>query len=186
MSKKISSVSAIDHFFYQRKDTFQIIGRYGLFLMRVLCFFGIARWIFNSIWSDISAIRSVILAIRSGMTMIMGEYHNICSDISAIRSVIMGEDKWSDISGKAYYMLFHHLFQPLANTIITGVAVVILFRLFRRYVKGDVFSMKNTGSLVALSTLHFIFSGAPVLGTLLLAVAVVVPSHDVDTPKTDA
>ena len=67
------------------------------------------------------------------------------------------------------------------------VAAVILSGLFRRYVKGDVFSMKNTGSLVALSTFQILCSGwPPVVGILLLAVAVVVPSRDVDTPKADA
>lgn len=142
MSKKTSSVSAIDHFFHQRKDTFQIIGHYGLFWIRIAWFL---------FW--------VLLLIIVPLMIVKG----------VSRDLVFGKVPLAD---------------SLGAIIVFLVAAVILSRLFRRYVKGDVFSMKNTGYWVALGTLHFIFSGSPILGILLLAVAVVVPSHDVDTPAS--
>ena len=147
MSKKSSSVSAIDHFFHQRKDTFQIIGRYGLFLMCI-------AWFLFCVLLLIKVPPMISLMIEKG--------------VRAFDSgVFVGNSIWSKISV---------LFQPLAYSIMIGVAAVILSRLFRRYAKGDVFSMQNKGLLVALGTMLFICSGAPILGTLLLAVAVVCPA----------
>ena len=143
MSKKTSSVSAIDHFFHQRKDTFQTIGHYGLFWIRITWFL---FWALLLIIVPLMIVTGVPGALIAGTVSLVGSLY-------AINFV---------------------------------VAVFILSRLFRRYAKGDVFSMKNTGFLVALGTFQFIFLEAPVLGTLLLAVAVVVPSRDVDTPKADA
>ena len=156
MSKKSSSVSAIDHFFHQHKDKFQIIGHYGLFWIRI-------AWFLFWVLLLLAAVNITSLMAAKGMSL--------------VKELVLGKVL---VFGKV------PLAELLGLFINFVVAAVILFRLFRRYVKGDVFSMKNTGFLVALGTFHIILAGASVLGTLLLAVAVVVPSHDVDTPKADA
>ncbi len=142
MSKKTSSVSAIDHFFHQRKDTFQTIGHYGLFWIRIV-----------SALVIVGLIIAFILGAR-GVSSYPINY--FVMDRGGIKT---------------------------ATILFFGYAVV-LSGLFRRYAKGDVFSMKNTGFLVALGTFQCIVWGSPVVGILLLAVAVVVPSHDVDTPAS--
>jgi hypothetical protein len=134
----------IDYFFYQRKDTLQIIGQYGVLAVRIM-------WV------------TVFAVILFGF--------NIHVSDRRVHFLI-----------SATYMM---------NVLALSV---FLFPLLRNYAKGHIFSVKNTGQMVwiGLSFLFFLGGSAAkcILGAvasiLFLVAAIVVPSHDQDTPKADA